>query len=174
MRGRLLLTQTILSGLLLALSSHAAAECVSVTPKQFGGDAIFAGTFVKKEVVSRFSRNVAGLGLEPVTGDGEEALRDQTAFGLRLTFEVRHVWKGPSPKTATVYQLLNPDSADHWKPNTTYLILANRLSDQERSFVFLGPGEEGLTVQNCSGASLWTAEVERDVRRALGRGRKPE
>jgi hypothetical protein len=172
MRGRFLLTQTTLTGLLLALSSHAAAECVSVTPKQFRADAIFAAAFVKKEVVSRFSRNVAGL--EPVTGDGEEALRDRTAFGLRLTFEVRHVWKGPLPKTATVYQLLNPDSADHWKSNTAYLILANRLSDQERSFVFLGSGEEGLRVQNCGGASLWTADVERDVRRALGRGRKPE
>jgi hypothetical protein len=175
MRRPFLFTQTaVFTGLLLALAPNAAAECVGVTPKQYRADVIFSGTFVKKEVVSRFSRDVAGAGLAPVTGDGEEALRDRTAFGLRLTFDVQQVWKGPSRKTMIVYQLLNPDSMDIWKPKTDYLILATRLSDQERSSVFLGPGEEAFGVQNCSGGTVWTADVQRDVQRALGRGRRPE
>ena len=173
---RLPLTEVaLLTGLLFAFSSPALAECFNDTPKQFNSfraDAIFAGTFVKKEVVSRFSRGVDLL--ERVTGDGEEALRDRTAFGLRLTFEVRHVWKGPAPKTAILYQVLNPDSPDHWKPNTEYLIFANRLSDEQRPSVFLQPGEEGHIVQNCSGAWYWTADVERNVQRAFGRGREPK
>ena len=175
-RRRLSLTEVaFLIGLLFAFSSPAFAECFTVTPKQFKSfraDAIFTGTFVKKEVVSRFSRGVDLL--EPVTGDGEEALRDRTAFGLRLTFEVRHVWKGPAPKTAILYQVLNPDSPDHWKPNTEYLIFADRLSDEQRSSVFLQPDEEAHIVQNCSGAWRWTVDVERDVHRAFGRGRKPK
>ena len=171
-RGRFLLGQTTaVAGVLLGLSAHAAAECVTVTPKQYRADAIFAGRFVKKEVVSQFSPHV--IGLAPVTGGGEKALRERTAFGMRLTFEVHMVWKGPSSRTAIVYQVLNPDSTDHWKPGTDYLILANRLSDEERSYVFLGPGDEGFLVQNCPGASSWTPDVERDVRRALGAGRKP-
>jgi hypothetical protein len=171
-RERFLLAQTTaVAGVLLGLSTYAAAECVMVTPKQYRADAIFAGRFVKKEVISRFSPQVTGLA--PVTGDGEEALRDRTAFGMRLTFEVHMVWKGPLSRTAIVYQVLNPDSTDHWKPGTDYLILANRLSDEERSYVFLGPGDEGFLVQNCSGASSWTPEVESNVRRALGVGRTP-
>jgi hypothetical protein len=175
MRSPCLLTQTAaLTGLLLACAPDAAAECVNVTPAQYRGDLIFSGTFVKKEVVSRFSPDVGGDGLAPVTGDGEEALRDRTAFGVRLTFDVQQVWKGPSRQRMIVYQLLIPDSEYLWKPKTDYLILANRLPDQQRSSFFLPPGEEEFVVQNCSGASFWTADVERDVHRALGRGRKPE
>ena len=73
-----------------------------------------------------------------------------------------------------MYQVLNPDSTDHWKPNTEYLILANRLPDDDRSSVFLRPRDYGLVFQNCSGAWIWTAYVEGDARRAFGGGRRPE
>ena len=171
MRRRFLLARTVaLTGLLWASPSDIAAECIGMAlPEVLRvslGHSVFAGTFVKKEVVSRFSKTVDGL--EPVIGDGEEALRDRTAFGLRLTFQVHHVWKGPARKTAVVYQVLHPDSTDHWKPNTVYLVLANELRGKDRSSVFLAPGEEAYLVQGCSGTRSWTADVEREVRRAFG------
>jgi hypothetical protein len=160
----------VVTGCVLAFSLSAAAECVSVTPQRYRADLVFSGTFVKKDVISRWSPNAVGL--VPVTGDGEEALRDRTAFGLRLTFDVQRVWNGAATKTMIVYQVLNPDSPDHWKPNTDYLILANRLSGEDRSSLLLASDEQGFIVQNCSGAWSWTAAVERDVQAVLGRGRR--
>lgn len=172
-RRRLLVRTACLIGLSLGFSSQALAECIVVSPKdkkRSHAAAIFAETLTKKEVISRQGT----LGLEPVTGDGERFLRDQTAFGLRLTCDVRRVWNGPAPKTAVVYQVLNADSTDHWKSNTDYLIFASRLSDEGRSHLLLGPGEGGFIVQVCGGASYWTAAIEQEVRRAFGGGRKPE
>jgi hypothetical protein len=87
-----ILTAAITALLLALFPNAAAAECVTVTPNQYRADVIFAGTFVKKEVISRWSPNAVGL--VRVTDDGEDALRDQTAFGLRLIFDVQQVWKG--------------------------------------------------------------------------------
>jgi len=167
-----ILTAAITALVLALFPNPAAAECVTVTPNQYRADVIFAGTLVEKEVVSRFAPNAVGL--VRVTDDGEDALRDRTAFGLRLTFDVQQVWKGPARKTMIVYQVLDAESSDHLKPNTEYLILANRLSDQDRSSVFLGPDEEAFRLPSCSRGAVWTADVQRDVQRALGRSRRPE
>ena len=63
-----------------------------------------------------------------------------------------------------MYQVLHPDSTDHWKPNTDYLILASRLSDQDRSHLALGAGEDGFIYRGCSGAFDWTPGMEKEVR----------
>jgi hypothetical protein len=163
-----------MSGLLLAFAIDARAECFNTSPsqfKQFRAELTFRGTFIKREVISEISR---GLAPERVTGDGERFLRDRTAFGMRLTFDVDRVWKGSATKTLVMYQVLHPDSTDHWKPNTEYLIFASRLSEENRRHLALEPGEDGFVVHGCSGAWFWTPLIEKEVRRAFGRGRNPE
>lgn len=53
------------------------------------------------------------------------------------------MWKGPAPKAVIVYQVLNPDSTDHWTPRTDCLTVADRLSDQARSYLLLGLARKG-------------------------------
>jgi hypothetical protein len=158
---------------LVAASPDAGAECIGTGMRSVfersKAELIFSGTFTRKEVISRNTGFI-----EPVTGDGERFLKDQTAFGMRLTFDLRHSWRGPTPKTISIYQVLHPDSTDHWKSNTEYLIFATRVSADERSYLLLGPEDHGFIVLACSGAWLWTPGVEKEIRRALGRGRKPE
>src|SRR5688500_16856330 len=108
MRGWLKTSRITLVWLfLLSSSPDAGAECFNTGMRSYfehsKAELIFAGTFSNKEVISRNT----GL-IEPVTGDGERFLKDQTAFGMRLTFDVQHVWRGPAPKTLSIYQVLHP------------------------------------------------------------------
>ena len=164
---------TLVCLFLLSSSPDAGAECFNTGMRSYfehsKAELIFAGTFSNKEVISRNTGFI-----EPVTGDGERFLKDQTAFGMRLTFDVQHVWRGPAPKRLSIHQVLHPDSTDHWKSNNEYLIFARRLSADDRSHLLLGPEEEGFIVLPCGGAWSWTPDVEKETRRAFGRGRKPE
>ena len=164
---------TLVCLLLFACSTDAGAECINTGMRSYfehsKAELIFAGTFSKKEVISRNTGFI-----EPVTGDGERFLRDQTAFGMRLTFDVHHSWRGPARKTISIYQVLHPDSMDHWKSNSEYLIFATPVSADERSYLLLGPEERGFIVLPCGGAWSWIPSVDKEIRRALGRGRKPE
>lgn len=174
MRSRLIVSRLTLVCLChFAFLTDTRAECVNVGPRfvfeNTKAELIFAGTFSKKEVISRNTGPI-----EPVTGDGEQFLKDQTAFGMRLTFDVKHVWRGPAAKTLSIYQVLHPDSTDHWRPNHDYLILGIRLSVGDRRSLLLRPEEQGFIVPGCSGASSLTPDVEKEARRAFGRGRKPE
>jgi hypothetical protein len=159
--------------LLFALPSLARSECPSMslreTLKETRADLIFAGTFMKKDVISR----IGFRGVEPVTGDGERFLQDRTALGLRLTFQIDRVWKGPAAKTPAVHQVLNSVSTEYWKPDTAYLIFASRATDRSRSDLLLHPGEESFIVHGCTGWWTWGPVVEKEVQRALGRGRNP-
>jgi hypothetical protein len=68
-------------------------------------DTIFLGTFVKKEVVSRWSP--AAGGLVPVTSDGEEAPRDRTCNARSVGAAGRSDSQGRRPAASGIGIITN-------------------------------------------------------------------
>ena len=160
--------------MLIMVPANAVAECVSLG-KPFEGSratSVFAGTLLKREVVSRFDPTA----VDPVSVGNEEQskyLNTDFALGMRLTFDVRQVWRGPRQRTLVVYQILNPDSQRTWEKDTTYVISASRLAKDEWSRLLrFDGGEDGFVIADCS-TYRYTPDIETHLRRAFGKGWRP-
>jgi hypothetical protein len=135
----------------LFIPSPAHAECI----------AIGRATMAQAQVELVFSGNVVGL--------------NQVApFGVRVTFNVDHAWKGSAPKRLDVYVWQLDPEMPRFEFAERYVVLATKMTGRSREGVGLTERDAAAFKPIACGAVEYSAAERSGTIRELGESQPPK